>query len=225
MSRFIEMIRRIIQQELSNHRSNLLGVITSVFPHETKDDENNYEANVRLKHEDLELRKVPLAVGHIGVATPPRVDDLVMVHFINGDINQPVISGRFYHADDRPPLHHEDEILFEQRVPDGTLNHLRFTSNGTIYLQRDVTKPENNSEAKTSVKIDGESGDIEIKAGDAIKIVMTHNDNIAITAKDKQIDINCATLTVNGNVDVKGDLKVESDTGSTTMSGNTVTGG
>jgi hypothetical protein len=172
MSRIIEIIRRVVRQELARHRSSLLGVVTEIFPHESEDDENNYEVNVRLKHEDLELRRAPIAVGVMGFAAPPKVGDLVLVQFINGDLNQPVITGRFYHDGERPPLHHEDEILFEQRVPDGTLNHLRFTPDGTIYIQRDVTKPEDNSEAKTSIKIDGKSGDIEIKA-DKTEIQMT----------------------------------------------------
>ena len=140
--------------------------MTAVFPHEAEDDENNYEASVQLKHEDLELRRVPIAVGHMGIAAPPKVGDLVLVQFVNGDLNQPVITGRFYHDGERPPLHHEGEILFEQRVSDGTLNHLRFAADGTIYLQRDVTSPEDNSEARASIKIDGESSDIEIKADD-----------------------------------------------------------
>ena len=245
MSQLIDVIRRVVQHELARDRGSLLGVVTDVFPHSAADDANNYEVNVRLKHEDLELRRVPVAVGHVGIAAPPRPDDLVLVAFVNGDVNQPVVTGRFYHADDRPPLHREDEILFEQRVPDGTLNHLRFTDDGTIYLQRDVTKPEDNSEAKATIRIDGASGDIEIKAandlkagiriagesgdisitsGDKIVITLTHDDNIQITADGQPIVIGCDKLTVNGNVDVNGDLKVASNAGSTTISGHEIRG-
>jgi uncharacterized protein involved in type VI secretion and phage assembly len=203
MSNLIDLIRRVVRQELAQQRGSLLGVVTAVYPHTDKDDDNNYEADVRLKHEDLELRKVPMAVGHIGIAAPPRVDDLVLVQFVNGDLNQPLVTGRFYHADDRAPLHQEDEILFEQRVADRTLNQLRFTSDGTIYLQRDVTKPEDNSEAKTSIKIDGTSGDIEIKTGgntiemkqDAFSIISKVAFTIdasgqAVVIKGKTIDFN-----------------------------------
>ena len=123
MSRIVEIIRRVVLEELARDRGSLLGVVTTAYAHEAADDENNYEANVRLKHEDLELRRVPIAVGHVGVAAPPRVGDLVLVQFLNGDPNQPLVTGRFYHADERPPLHREDEILFEQRVPDDPLMH------------------------------------------------------------------------------------------------------
>lgn len=182
MSRIIELIRRVVRQELAGRRDSLLGVVTAATVHTDKDDENNYEANVRLKHEDLELRKVPLAAGHMGMAAPPKAGDLVLVQFVNGDLNQPLITGRFYHADERPPLHRQDDILFEQRVAaDGTLNHLRFTPDGAIYLQRDVKKPEDNSDAAASIKID-KNGDMEIKSG-AVVITVTHDE--AITIADK----------------------------------------
>jgi phage baseplate assembly protein gpV len=224
VSRIVEIIRRVVLEELARNRGSLLGVVTTVYPHEAEDDENNYEANVRLKHEDLELRRVPIAVGHVGVAAPPRAGDLVLVQFLNGDSNQPLVTGRFYHADDRPPLHKEDEILFEQRVADDTLNHLRFASDGSIFLQRDVTKPEDNSEAKASIKVDGASGDIEIKSSDAIVILMKNDGEIQVTADDKPINITASKMTVDGDVDINGDLKVASNSGSTTISGHEITG-
>ncbi len=225
----LNLIQRVIRQEMGQQRTSLLGVVTEIFPHEAEDDENNYEVNVRLKHEDLELRRVPVAVGHIGIAAPPRVGDLVLVQFINGDLNQPVITGRFYHADDRPPLHQSDDVLFEQRIPDGKLNHLRFTPDGTIYIQRDVTKPEDNSEAKAGVKIDPD-GNIEIQAWQKIVITLTNDDNIHIKADGKPIDVDCDTMTINGKLHVKDDTTMDGKlvvgTGpSTTIDKNEITGG
>jgi phage baseplate assembly protein gpV len=224
VSRIVELIRRVVLEELARNRGSLLGVVTTVYPHEAEDDENNYEANVRLKHEDLELRRVPIAIGHVGVAAPPRAGDLVLVQFLNGDSNQPLVTGRFYHADERPPLHKEDEILFEQRVSDDTLNHLRFASDGSIFLQRDVTKPEDNSEAKASIKVDGASGDIEIKAADTIVILMKNDGEIQVTAEDKPISVTASKMTIDGDVDINGNLKVASSSGSTTISGHEITG-
>jgi len=212
MSRIVEIIRRVVLEELARNRGSLLGVVTTVYPHGAEDDENNYEANVRLKHEDLELRRVPIAIGHVGVAAPPRAGDLVLVQFLNGDSNQPLVTGRFYHADERPPLHKEDEILLEHRVADGTLNHLRFADDGSIFLQRDVTKPEDNSEAKASIKIDGESGDIEIKSADDTFILLKNTGEIQMTAKGKPITVEC------------DELKVTNGTTSTTIKGNEITG-
>jgi phage baseplate assembly protein gpV len=207
VSSILEIVRRVVEQEMVRNRGSLLGMVSTVFPHTAENDENNYEVNVKLKHEGLELRRVPVAVGHVGVAAPPRAGDLVLVQFLNGDLNQPVVTGRFYHADERAPLHKEDEVLFEHRVSDGTLNHLRFATDGTIYLQRDVTKPGDNSEAKTSVKIDGASGEIEIKVGDDTKVELK-SDKIKIT----------------GDVEIDGDLVVLKGSNKTTISGNSIEG-
>jgi hypothetical protein len=231
VSRIVEIIRRVVLEELARNRGSLLGVVTTVYPHEAEDDENNYEANVRLKHEDLELRRVPIAVGHVGVAAPPRTGDLVLVQFLNGDSNQPLVTGRFYHADERPPLHREDEILFEQRVPDGTLNHLRFAADGSIFLQRAVTKPEDNSEAKTSIKVEAE-GNVEVRVGEKITVRLTLDDNVQVVADGLPITVDCDDMTVTaankmtveGDLDVNGDLKVSNGSTSTTISGNEVTG-
>lgn len=255
MSRIVELIRRVVQQELSRNRGSLLGVVTAVYPHQAEDDENNHEANVRLKHEDLELRRVPLAVGHVGIAAPPRVGDLVLVQFLNGDPNQPLVTGRFYHAEERPPLHLEDEILFEHRLADDTINQLRFAADGSIFLQRDVTKPEDNSEARATIKVDGETGSVEIRpandlktvisvdgetgdvritSGEKICVALTHDEKIDIKADGEPITVDCDTMTVTatngmtvkGNLDVEGDLKVGAGGGpSTTISGNNITGG
>lgn len=234
MSGIVEIIRRVVKQELARNRASLLGVVTAVYPHQSEDDDNNYEADVRLKHENLELRRVPLSVGHVGIAAPPRVGDLVLVQFLNGDSNQPLVTGRFYHADERPPLHREDEILFEQRVTDGTLNHLRFTPNGSILLQREVTEQEeDDSEAKATIKIDGPSGDIAITSGEAIVITLKHDGEIQITADEKPIKVNgkditvdCDTMKVTAaqGMTVEGELKVTDQATNTTIKGNEIAG-
>src|SRR3954454_13387955 len=209
MTGVVEIMQQVVGQELVRQRTSLLGVVTAVFAHTAADDDNNYEVDLRLNHETLNPPKLPVACGHGGVAPPPRVDDLVLVQFVDGDLNQPLVVGRFYHADDRPPLHREGEVLFEQRVPDGTLNHLRFTDDGSIYLQRDVTKPEDNSEAKATIRIDGPSGDVRIQAGDAIVVDLTNDSELRITCDGKPMVLTCdslaitcdSTMTVDGNVE------------------------
>jgi phage baseplate assembly protein gpV len=233
MSRVMEVIRRVVEQEVAQYRTCALGVVTATFPHTEENDEHNYEINVRLKHEDLELRKVPLAVTHMGIATLPKVGDLVLVEFINGDLNQPVVTATFYHADERPPFHQNDELLLEQRVKgDSTLNHLRFTPNGTIFIQRDVKKPEDNSEAKTSIKIDGETGNIEIKVGEKITVLISDAEGINITATDKAVQVTSKTLAIKADdeinlesakINIKGETKIDgvtTITKDTTIEGN-----
>ena len=195
-------IQRVVQAELAQQRTALLGVVTAVYVHAAEDDANNFEVDVRLKHAGLELRKVPMAVSYMGIAIPPDVGDLVLVHFIDGDLNQAVVGGRFYHADERPPLHKAGDILFEQRLADDTFNHLRLAADGAIYIQRDVTQREDNSEAKAGIAIDPD-GNIAIKTGDKVTITV---------GADGNISIECEKLTINADVEISKTLKVASDT-------------
>ena len=226
MSGVLSILRRVAAAELAQQRGTHLGVVTATFPHEAEDDNNNYEISVKLKYEDFELTRVPIAVSHIGMVAPARVGDLVLVQFVGGDLNQPVVIGRFYTEDskNRPPLHKDGEVLFELRCSDDKLNQLRFAADGSIYLQRDVTKPEDNSEATASIKIDGASGDITLQSSGNVVVTLKHDSKIEIKASGKPIEIECDKLTVKGNVEVQGDLKVSGGSGSTTISGHEITG-
>jgi phage baseplate assembly protein gpV len=224
MSGMLPILQQVVAQELAGQRTCQLGVVTSTFPHESEDDKNNYEVNLQLKHEHLELRRVPVATTHLGAVAPPAVGDLVLVQFIDGDLNQPVVLGRFYDDESSPPLHKDGEVLWEHRGSDGKLNHVRLAADGSIFVQRDVTKPEDNSEAKATIRIDGASGNIEIKAGDGVFVLLKNGAEIQIKADGKPVKVDCDKLTVNGNVEVNGDLEVKGVAGGTKISGNTITG-
>lgn len=228
----IDIVRRVVGEELALARGSLLGVVSAVFANEDAKSNNNYEINVRLKHEDLELQKVPVAVAHVGFVAPPRAGELVLVQFIDGDLNQPVITGRFYTDEALAPLFKEDEILFEQRVGGGdSLNHFRFTPDGSIILQRDVKKPEDNSDATTSIRIDS-TGDLTIKVGENVTITVTNDDGVVIDTKSKPVGVSCKTmkvtcdmLTVEGKMTVEQELVVGKTGPKTTIKGNEITGG
>jgi hypothetical protein len=226
----VELIRQVVRQELALHRGPLLATVSAVHTHAEETDTVNYEADLALKHDGLELKNVPIAVSHAGVAAPPRVGDLVLVQFLDHDVQQPFVTGRFYHEDDRPPLYKEDEVLFEHRLPDGTLNHLRFAADGTIFLQRDVDVPdaENHTDFLAGVKI-APDGVIELKTGDDVAITLTDSD-IVIKSDGLPITIECDELTVNGKLTVrdlahlKNELKVGTGTG-VKIAGTEITGG
>lgn len=103
-------------QGIAEHRLNQLltcdiGQVTSVFPHAAEGDFDNYECNVQVPGRGGELRRVPVATPHIGSACIPNVGDLVVIAFIRGDVQQPVIIGRLYNDMDRPPPSKPDEIV------------------------------------------------------------------------------------------------------------------
>lgn len=221
----IGLVRRLVREELAARRGPALATVSAVYAHSDKDDTSNYEADVRLKHDGLELKQVPIAVAHIGVAEPPRADDLVLVQFVDGDLQQPLITGRFYDEDQRPPLFQDDDLVFEHRLSDGKINHLRFAADGTIYLQREVKKPEDNSEFVAGIKLDPD-GNIELKTGD--KTVITLKDGeIDIQSDGNPIKLKCDELTLDGKLHVTGESTFDARTKimGITLENTDITGG
>ncbi|GAA5012426.1 hypothetical protein [Actinopolymorpha pittospori] len=203
MTSMVELIRAVVRRELAALRPPALGVVTGVHPHSGDGDEFNDEVDVRLQHEGLTLARVPVAVAQPGTVAPLKNGDLVLVQFLAGSLAQPLVTACFHHADDRPPLHAEGDLVIEHRVPgDDTRNQLRFAADGTIRIDRDLGA---NGTAKASV----------------------------VLTKDGDVEVTCGTLRVKGNVVVEedGDLTVSkgvfraSDGGKTTeISGTTITG-
>ena len=111
----VNTLQEIIRHEMRNLRIAELGLVEAVYPHNASGDGNNYGCDVRLKNSGLLLKRVPVATGHIGTAAIPNIDDLVLLTFDKGDINQPIIIGRLYNDEDRPPLNKPDEVIF--RLP------------------------------------------------------------------------------------------------------------
>ncbi|GBC61352.1 hypothetical protein DENIS_2312 [Desulfonema ishimotonii] len=180
----IHTIQQIVRAELKKIRLTELGIVTSVFPHSDDSDKDNYEVNVRLKNNDLELRKVPMATDHIGTVKIPEVGDLVMVSFINGNLNQPVITGRLYDEENRPPLSVEKEYVVQNPYGGTTLikidkdmnisltageTGLTLNADGSVVLQSaDALEISVEGEAKVSVKGNvalETDGDAQVKAG------------------------------------------------------------
>lgn len=233
MKELLDMVRRTVREELALRRGPQLATVIALTVHASADDTANYEADLRLKHDGLEIMQVPIAMSHVGFAAPPRVGDLVLVEFLDHDLQQPLITGRFYHDQERAPLFRQDEVLFEHRLPDDTVNHLRFADDGSIFLQRAVSKLEDNSEFKAGVRIDPD-GIIELKAGDKITVTLdARNEKVTIVCDGKPIDITCSQLTVDADVEIRKTLTVNGDgtikgTGkisSVTISGTDISGG
>ena len=115
MSTIVGMIRDLVRLELQSLRLSEPGTVEAVYPHTDADDSDNYGCDVRLKNSGLLLRRVPIATGHVGTAAIPNVGDLVMLQYWYGDVNQPIVVGRLYTDDDRPPLNKPNEVIF--RLP------------------------------------------------------------------------------------------------------------
>ena len=115
MSTIVSTIQEIVRQEMRRVRIADLGVVEEVYPHSAASDHDNYGCDVRVKNSGLLLKRVPVVTGHVGTVAIPNVGDLVLLAYENGDPNQPLLVGRLYNADDRPPLNNSNEIIF--RLP------------------------------------------------------------------------------------------------------------
>lgn len=115
MTTIVSTIQQIIRHELRGLRIAEMGLVEAIYPHSANGDNDNYGCDVRLKDCGLLLKRVPVATGHIGTAAIPNVGDLVLLTFDGGDVNQPIMIGRLYNDEDRPPLNNANEVIF--RLP------------------------------------------------------------------------------------------------------------
>lgn len=199
----VETIKGIAQTELKKLHLPELGVVTSIFPHSSASDKDNYECNVRLKNADVELRKVPIATQCIGLVGVPRVGDLVVLAFVNGDINAPIVIGRLYNDEDRPPLNKAEEVIYVPpyaRKPDVRRIYLEFPD-GMIFRITDDEVDINAGKTKVIIQRDGD-------------VIIEAKANINVKAEGD------TTLKSKGNMTFSGSsIKIESEKDLTMKSG------
>jgi uncharacterized protein involved in type VI secretion and phage assembly len=206
----VEVIKKIAEDETKKLHLLELGVVTSIFPHAGSSDKDNYECNVRLKNRDLELRRIPVATSHIGLVNIPNVGDLVILGFVSGNINAPVVMGRLYNDEDRPPVNDAGEIVYKS--PDSKKNGVRRLSlelpNGiSLTITDDEFKAEIGSSVVT-IKTDG-AVTIDSNAGVTIKAkgdVALSGSNIKIESQ-QALELKAGTtgtLKASATLDISG---------------------
>jgi phage baseplate assembly protein gpV len=221
MNSIVGVMQKVAQQEARKIYTNELGIVTAVFPHASDSDKDNYQCSVKLKNKkqpdgkDFELRKVPVMTAHLGLVNIPNVGDLVLVTFISGDINAPIIIGRLYNDEDQPPVNQEKEFLLQHNLEGG--GSLKIDEKGIVTV---TSKNEKNiltvEEEKITAATDKSSltlaeGDITIKneqctlelSGSNIKI---DNGTCKITIEGGGITLDAAS----SNVTIKsmGSIKI-----------------
>ncbi|MBI2952571.1 Rhs element Vgr protein, partial [bacterium] len=112
-----ETVRRIVQEEMGRLHTTEIGVVEGQHPHASDSDTDNYACTVRLRDSGLVLRQVPVATERIGGVSIPGVGELVLVQFVGGNLNAPVITGRLYNDEDRPPVNEDGQAILH--VPQG----------------------------------------------------------------------------------------------------------
>ena len=198
-----ESIQRLVREEVSRVRTAELATVQAQHAHTGASDTDNYACDVVLRDSGIVLGRVPVATGRIGVASIPAVGELVLVQFLNGDVNAPVIVGRLYNDEDRPPPNDDGQAIVHLPLgaSDDDAVHLELHSNGS---------------RKAIVKL-GSGLDLTVQDDDpVVKLDVGGNAQIQI-GKDGAI-----TIKSQGDVSLKGNqISIEAQ-GQLTLKGATV---
>ncbi|AGM11354.1 baseplate V-like protein [Halogranum tailed virus 1] len=112
-----------------------VGEIVKVREHTTTDDDNNFECDVLLRGEEQQRRGALVATPGRDSMHIPSVGDIVLVNFIDGTGEAPVITNVLYTNEKRPPLAQEGMVrqrkgnLYYEAHPDGDWMRISQKSN------------------------------------------------------------------------------------------------
>lgn len=254
MSTIVSTIQEIVRQEMRRVRVAEMGLVEAVLPHNSNSDQENYACDVKLKNSGLLLKAVPVMTSHIGSVAIPNVGDLVLLTFDKGDINQPIIIGRLYNEQDRPPLNTTGEVIFRlplSEADDKTIkaairNHQSTSASSGSSTPRELTfemPPKitvrindgvvHATAGKTEMKLDqsqGNSGGTVTVIAGSTKIVMNQDGDITVEAAGAMTLKAARDVKIEGmNVSIKSHGNTSVEAGSqATLKGNlsaTVQGG
>lgn len=240
MSSIVETIQEIIRHELRAVRTSELGVVEAVYSHSDDSDNDNYGCDVRLKNSGLLLKRVPIVTNHIGTVAVPNINDLVLLAFDHGDVNQAIVIGRLYNNEDRPPLNNNDEVIFRLPLAESDDNSIlaairNIQGNSPpreILVEmppkitvRIVDGSVTATAGKTEMKLDqsnASGGKVTVVSG-RTKITMNQDGDVTVEAAGAMTLKAARDLSLEGqNVKIKGQMNTDIEAGmQATLKGNT----
>ena len=189
MQSIVGVMQKVAAHEVRRIYTTELGEVTAVFPHAAEDDTDNYQCSVKLKNrqqpdgEDFTLARVPVATQHLGLVNIPNVGDLVLISFIGGNLNAPVIIGRLHNDQDLPPVNNEKEVLLQHSLTEG--GRFKIDAEGAVTL---TSKNEQNIVTvadDADITLVNATCQITLKEGD----ITLANDQCTITVKGGNITL------------------------------------
>lgn len=226
MSDMVQLIRRIVQDELDRRVSSHIGVVQAVKAHGDDSDLTNYACDVALRGRDIVLKDVPILTGHLGTVAPPAAGDVVLLQFAESLPELPVVVGRLYSDTVRPPAYDQGQMV--TFLPPGAAEadrvevQLQGGKSGsrtlTLKLPSDltITVTDKTVEAKVgemSLLIDGEGNKAVLDSGGKAsvelasdKLTLSANGDITISAKGN-VSISAQSglkLNATGQAELKG---------------------
>ncbi len=173
MSDLFDSIRQIVREELRQRRFAELAVVQEQHPHADDGDTDNYSCTVVMRDNGIVLKRVPLMVIRKGAAAVPDVGDLVMVQFLNGDLNAPIIVGSLYNDEDRPPANASGQAVFKLPLEGGGVELLVDTENSTsveLKVGSGVTVTLVDDDPVVTIDVDGGKATLEISRDGSLSL-------------------------------------------------------
>lgn len=174
-----ETIQRIVQEELGRLRTAELAIVQEQHPHESDSDKDNYACTVRLRDSGIVLKSVPVATSRVGGVSIPAVGDLVMVQFIGGDINAPVIIGSLYSDEARPPVSADGQAIMHLPLgaSDSEAVHIELHSGDrreiVVKLGTGISLNIRDDDPVVELDVDGGKAKLEIGRDGSVKLEAT----------------------------------------------------
>ena len=149
-----DSIARIARHEAGARASASVGTVVDLFTAEAAPFD--HAVTIELRDSGLILPRVPIAVGALGFAAIPAPGDLVLVVFLDGDLNAPVVVGRLYHPELEPPKHARDQWVID--LPAGS-------DSPTFQLMLDTAAPKLTINLPSDVAVELEDGVVRCAVG------------------------------------------------------------
>lgn len=197
-----ETVQRIVQDELGRSRTAEIGIVQEQHPHASDGDSDNYACTVNLRDSGLVLRRVPVATDQIGAVRIPAVGEMVLVQFIGGDLNAPVITGRLYNDEDRPPVNDEGQAILHLPLgaSDDDAVHIELHSGDTrsltIKLGSTLTVQAQDDDPVIQLAVDEDKAVVTIDRDGAVTI--TSKGSLKLEGADISIEAKSGDLTLKG---------------------------
>lgn len=185
MNELFQILRAMVRDELRALRLGDTAVVSAIKPRADGDD-NNHHCDVTLRHGGLTLVDVPIATPHIGLVSAPREGDVVLLTYVDGDPNRPVVIGRLYSDEAVAPPHEADELWLS--MPPEHATKVALKKDGAVFI----------TAGKTTITVQ-KDGAIEIAGEDALQVTLKGD---ATVKADGNVELSCkdASVKASGNI-------------------------
>ncbi|HEY5865035.1 MAG TPA: phage baseplate assembly protein V [Candidatus Tectomicrobia bacterium] len=203
-----ETIRRIVQEELRQIRTAELAIVQEQHAHASDSDTDNYACTVQLRNSGIVLQQVPVATQRIGSVSIPAVGELVLVQFVGGDINAPIITGRLYNDEDRPPVNDDSQAILHLPLGAGDSDavHIELHSGATrelaIRLGDGISLNIRDDDPVMELSINGGSATLKLDRDGAV--TLESQGDISVKGGNVSIEGNEITIKAQGQLTLKG---------------------